>query len=52
MRELLSRSDIAASAIAVAATSPDTWDDDFLVLSRQAGLPLHFLAWRASAQHP
>jgi RecB family exonuclease len=42
MRELLSRGDIAASDIAVAANSPDTWDDDFLVLSRQAGLPLHF----------
>lgn len=28
--------------IAVAAASPTAWDDTFLVLSREAGLPLHF----------
>jgi hypothetical protein len=28
--------------IAVAAASPTAWDDAFLVLSREAGLPLHF----------
>jgi len=41
-RELLSRGDTAASDIAIAATSPDVWDNHFLVLAAEAGLPVHF----------
>jgi hypothetical protein len=41
-RELLSRGSIAASDIALTAASPGPWDDHLLVLSREAGLPVHF----------
>lgn len=41
-RELLSRGDIAASDIAFSSASPDAWDEHFLVLAADAGLPLHF----------
>jgi hypothetical protein len=41
-RELLSRGDVAAADIAIVAASPATWDEHMLVLSRDAGLPLHF----------
>lgn len=33
---------IAPEDIAIAAAAPTRWDDTFLVLAREAGLPLHF----------
>jgi hypothetical protein len=33
---------IPPNEIAITAASPATWDDTFLVLAREAGLPLHF----------
>jgi hypothetical protein len=41
-REVLSRGDTAAADVAIAATSPEVWDNHFLVLSAQSGLPVHF----------
>ena len=41
-RELLSRGNIVTSDIALASASPDAWDEHFLVLAADAGLPLHF----------
>ncbi|MBX9591682.1 MAG: PD-(D/E)XK nuclease family protein [Hyphomonadaceae bacterium] len=40
-RALLTRG-IAASDIAITAAVPASWDDHLLVLSREAGLPMHF----------
>jgi hypothetical protein len=33
---------IPPSEIAITTASPTAWDDTFLVLAREAGLPLHF----------
>ncbi|MBY5747361.1 PD-(D/E)XK nuclease family protein [Rhizobium leguminosarum] len=41
-RALIAENGISPSEIAITATSPTTWDDTFLVLAREAGLPLHF----------
>lgn len=41
-RALLSRGDVSACDIALTAASPATWDDHFLVLATEAGLPVHF----------
>lgn len=41
-REILSGGTIAARDVAITAASPDAWDDHILVLSKEAGLPLHF----------
>ncbi|MBX4938030.1 PD-(D/E)XK nuclease family protein [Rhizobium binae] len=41
-RALIAEDGISPSEIAITATSPSTWDDTFLVLAREAGLPLHF----------
>jgi hypothetical protein len=41
-RELLSRGNVAAAGIAIVAASPAAWDEHMLVLSRDAGLPIHF----------
>lgn len=41
-RALIAEDGISPSEIAITATSPNTWDDTFLVLAREAGLPLHF----------
>ena len=38
----LMASGIPASEIGIAALSPDVWDESMLVLSRTAGLPVHF----------
>ncbi|MDP1907531.1 MAG: PD-(D/E)XK nuclease family protein, partial [Hyphomicrobium sp.] len=35
-------SGVPAAAIGIAALTPDTWDESMLVLSRNAGLPIHF----------
>jgi hypothetical protein len=41
-RELLSRGDVSASDIAITAASTPVWDEHILVLSNQAGIPIHF----------
>lgn len=41
-RALLSRGDVLASDIALTAAAPGAWDDHFLVLAAEAGLPVHF----------
>jgi hypothetical protein len=41
-RELLASGTVKAEDIAIAATSPQAWDDHFLVLARNAQLPVHF----------
>ena len=41
-RQLLSSGQVKAAEIAIAATSPQGWDDHFLALSASAELPLHF----------
>ena len=41
-RELLSRGQIKASDLAIVAASPSSWDEHFLVLASEAGLPIHF----------
>ena len=41
-RQLLSSGRVKAEEIAIAATSPQGWDDHFLALSACAELPLHF----------
>jgi hypothetical protein len=41
-RALLSRGDVLASDIALIAAAPSAWDDHFLVLAAEAGLPVHF----------
>jgi hypothetical protein len=41
-RALLSRGDVLASDIALTAAAPSAWDDHFLVLAAEAGLPVHF----------
>lgn len=41
-RALLSRGDVRASDVALTAAAPATWDDHFLVLANEAGLPVHF----------
>ncbi len=38
----LMASGVPAAKIAVAALTPDAWDETMLVLSRNAGLPIHF----------
>lgn len=42
VRAVLSRGDTPAANIAIAAPAPDTWDNHFLVLANDAGLPVHF----------
>jgi hypothetical protein len=42
VRELLSSGKVKAMDVGIAATSPNTWDDHMVALSRSAGLPLHF----------
>lgn len=41
-RQLLSTGNVTAREIAIAATSTSLWDDHFIVLAKEAGLPLHF----------
>lgn len=41
-RGLLSRGNVAAADVAVAAADPGAWDEHMLVLATEAGLPLHF----------
>ena len=41
-RARIAEDGIDPSEIAIAAASPTAWDDTFLVLSREAGLPVHF----------
>ena len=41
-RALLGRGDVLASDIALTAAAPSAWDDHFLVLAAEAGLPVHF----------
>jgi hypothetical protein len=41
-RQLLTSGKVKAEEIAIAATSPQSWDDHFLALSTSAELPLHF----------
>lgn len=42
VRELLSSGDVAARDIAISSATTESWDDHMLVLSREAGLPVHF----------
>lgn len=42
VRELVASGRARPSEIGICATDPGTWDQHFLVLSRQAGLPIHF----------
>jgi len=42
VRELLASGQAAAGEVAVAATSPETWDDHFFALTSDAELPIHF----------
>lgn len=42
-RARIAEDGIDPSEIAIAAASPTAWDDTFLVLSREAGLPVHFI---------
>lgn len=41
-RALLSSGEVQAHEIGIAAISPLAWDEHFLVLSRDSGLPIHF----------
>lgn len=41
-RALVTGGKASPDEIAISATSPTAWDDAFLVLSREAGLPVHF----------
>ena len=41
-RGLLARGDVLASDIAIASTTTEAWDEHFLALAREAGIPLHF----------
>ena len=41
-RARIAEDGVAPEEIAITAASPTTWDDTFLVLAREAGLPLHF----------
>ncbi|RWB51048.1 MAG: PD-(D/E)XK nuclease family protein, partial [Mesorhizobium sp.] len=41
-RARIAEDGIPPHEIAITAASPTTWDDTFLVLAREAGLPLHF----------
>jgi hypothetical protein len=41
-RARMAEDGIPPSEIAITAASPTTWDDTFLVLAREAGLPMHF----------
>ncbi|MET4444238.1 RecB family exonuclease [Bradyrhizobium sp. GM2.2] len=41
-RRLLSTGEVKAQDIAIAATSTQDWDDDFLAYARSAALPVHF----------
>lgn len=43
---------VAAAQIGIAATSPESWDEAMLVLSREAGLPLHFTHGVAALENP
>jgi hypothetical protein len=42
LRQLLASGRARPEEIAIAAASPQGWDEPFLVLARTAGLPLHF----------
>jgi hypothetical protein len=41
-RALVADEKVAPHEIAISAASPAVWDDAFLVLSREAGMPVHF----------
>ncbi|MHC2282144.1 hypothetical protein ACVME8_008787 [Bradyrhizobium diazoefficiens] len=41
-RALVADGKAAPHEVAISAASPSAWDDAFLVLSREAGLPVHF----------
>ena len=41
-RSVLARGDVAASDVAISSPATDTWDPHFLVLAKEAELPLHF----------
>jgi hypothetical protein len=41
-RARIAEDGIPPEEIAITAASPTTWDDTFLVLAREAGLPVHF----------
>ena len=41
-RELLSAGRVTAADVAIVAASPAVWDDNMLVLARDADLPIHF----------
>jgi len=41
-RALVTAGKASPNEIAISAASPTAWDDAFLVLSREAGLPVHF----------
>jgi hypothetical protein len=41
-RARIAEDGIPPEEIAITAASPTTWDDTFLVLTREAGLPVHF----------
>jgi hypothetical protein len=41
-RELVADGKAAPHEVAISAASPSAWDDAFLVLSREAGMPVHF----------
>lgn len=43
---------VAAARIGIAATSPESWDEAMLVLSREACLPLHFTHGVAALEDP
>lgn len=45
-------SGVAAEHIAIAAASPDAWDESMLVLSRGADLPIHFTHGLAALEDP
>jgi PD-(D/E)XK nuclease superfamily protein len=42
VRALLAGGKAAPHEVAISAASPAAWDDAFLVLSREAGMPVHF----------
>jgi hypothetical protein len=41
-RELMASGRVSASEIAIAASSPEAWDEHVLALATDAGLPIHF----------
>ncbi|WP_247367847.1 PD-(D/E)XK nuclease family protein [Bradyrhizobium sp. 18] len=41
-RALVAAGKAAPHEVAISAASPSSWDDAFLVLSREAGMPVHF----------